>query len=476
MSQATRRDFSKDVEDAKRKKFPTMKLSEAINLIFSFPRDVSVVIYGEPGIGKTTVMLEKAKEEAAKLGKKLVDTSLFTPMRIEWVEETIKEIIRNPSEYYVLSYIKLGAAQPEDLLPYPYIIKAESGNAKAVTELTVLKPALLLPTYPGIYGLIFVDEVTNISDMHKKDFIAGLFGERKVGGTGGLTLSENVRVVGAGNMPEHSSLAQPLPEIVVGRAWQMIVEPDDLVTWYHVMREKYGDAVNPVYVFLHQNPYFAQNIELLEEVPRVGPTYRSWTMLIRLIANNREKFEKDVAERNVNALTSLAAGCVGRVVAPYFVAFLLKRTPSVEEVMANPKLFDEVVKDLDTMLSFSLHVTQRLEKALNKPSAQQGAEVVVKLDKHQVTLHTDDPTLYLVALAEVMKRGTSDVAAFVFKSMSAEARSKLSSLVSSHLVPPKKDQGTAKGVWLSKVHEAAKTIANAMISQGIAKFMLESNA
>ncbi|MEM1694439.1 MAG: hypothetical protein QXH21_07945 [Ignisphaera sp.] len=463
------------------REFPKMPLRRALYYAFRMPRDKGAIIYGEPGIGKSTLVLSNAYEEAHRLGKKVIDTSLLASAEKEKIDALVKEIRRNPEKYYVISFIKLGSALPDDIMPTPHIYEVKDEEKGTVTqiELPVFKPSLQLLTIPNIYGCLILDDVTNISDPYKKDFVAGIFGERKLGGTSGVAISKNVRVIGTGNLPEHSELAHPLPEIMVGRAWQVVVTVDDLETWYHAVKSKYGDSFDDdVYVFLKRYPQYAQNLKLINESPRVGTVLRSWTLLALMLKTFREDVEKAIASNNYEEPLALFAGAVGHEAAHQFLTFISKKVPSIEEVLADPsKIQSEIANDLDVAFRFAMQIAQRLDKILTEERHGEKMKETVQVDlgngvKHIVSLN--DPHVYLVLLVDVMQSTTNDITLFVLENMSPNAVNELQRIVrkATQISTPKADRGTPIGLWQERVKKAGEMLREFFVSVCIASVLV----
>lgn len=466
--------------------FPRMSLRRALHYAFKMPREKGAIIYGEPGIGKSTLVLNYAYEEARQLGKEVIDTSLLASVEKEKIDEIIRKIRREPEKYYVISFIKLGSALPDDIMPTPHIYEIRDEETGAVTqiELPVFKPTLQLLTIPNIYGCLILDDVTNINDPYKKDFVAGIYGERKLGGTSGVAISKNVRIIGTGNLPEHSELAHPMPEIMVGRVWQVVVDIDSLETWYQAVKSVYGDAFDDdVYVFLKRYPQYAQNIKLIHESPRVGPVLRSWTLLAQMLKRFREEVdavinsmrEGNVDVNKINEIQALFAGCVGQEAATQFFTFISKKVPSIEEVLSDPsKIKTEIAKDLDVAFRFAIQIAHRLENILTRPT--QANEIEVYLGngiKHKVSLN--DPYVYLVLLADVMQEVTSDIASFVIESMSSVSVREFQRIVrKAILMPPPKTDDIAQKLWQEKVRKSGEVLRDFIISTGITSILLNS--
>lgn len=467
-------------QESRTAEYPRVPLSEAIECAFSLPPTVGVMILGEPGIGKTTSVLKRAFEEASRLDKQVVDVSELVTKPKGEVDKVVAEVRKNPEKFYIISFIKIGSSHPEELTPIPVKVSVVDPFTKKVSTRyadAVFGLSLELISIPGVYGCLILDDVTNVVEPQKKDFIAAVYGERRLPGTHPKYISKNVRVIGTGNLPEHSELARVLPEIMVGRAWQVVVKPDTLESWYQIMKEKYKSVshiVDEVYAFLKRYPNYAQNLKLLKEMPRVGPVLRSWEAFIVTMANLWDIYERNVRAGMIEHAVGILAGSVGPEAAYQFFVYHSKKVPSVEEALSNPHVISsEIAKDLDIAFRFVVQIAHRLEKILTDENVSKET-VRVPLGKglfHEISL--GDPQAYIVLLHEVMEHTTSDIIAFAGSMMSRKATEKFKTLVREALATRVSSNDPPEvATWKQKVKRAGEAIASFLIHMGITDIMI----
>ena len=306
-----------------------MRSPQIKSLLKVLPKTQPVLLIGPPGVGKSEVVRQFARAEAKVEGREFIDFH-----KVASNIDKVKEIVSNPQRYYIYVDFRLTKCVPEDLLGLPEKIVIDG-----VTVYNYNPPiwAKLL-SLPGISGLLFLDEITNVQ---RDDVISAAYAivlDRKVGFT---KLSNNVRIIAAGNPPEYSSIARPLPAPLTNRFLVVYVDAPTLDEWATYMYRKYGDNWNKlVYAYLQIFPLDfvkpPKEIETLENFP----TPRSWTKLA--LATKREVI-KEVCE-----------GLVGREVGGKFYAFTRKRVPKPEELLENPKLFSSLDREAMAVACWSV--------------------------------------------------------------------------------------------------------------------------
>ena len=274
-----------------------------------------LLILGAPGVGKTEIVMEKARDEAKKLGK------LFVDLR-EADSATINDIISDPRKYYV--YIRIVAPHifPEDL----GIPRERDGYVE------FLPPKILkILTLPDIHGLIFIDEITNVQRDDQISMYYSLILEKEAGFQ--LKLSKNIKIILAGNTPEWSEIVRPLPKPLRNRMIVINVSPPSVDEWIEYMNKRYGDDWEKlVAVYLKTNP--DDFLKPPSEDFVNFPTPRSWTQLALTLKKVKSK---ELAE-------SVIYGSVGKDVGDKFIAMYFANidvAEALEKISDDPSTFDE---------------------------------------------------------------------------------------------------------------------------------------
>jgi len=283
--------------------------------VLTTPPFVSILLLGPPGVGKSVQVAEAAAEEAERLGRRFVDFHEGLP----------GDYFSNPHNYYVFFDFRLSEAVPEDLLGYPRSVD---------TDHYVYAPPLWAKALSmrGAAGLLFLDELTNVQ---RDDVIAAAYKvilDRKVGFT---RLAPQVRIVAAGNSPEHSEIAREIPAPLVSRMEVVEVSSPTVNEWGEWMDRTYGDAWDRrVLAFLSR---FPERL-IPERVPASTlsqyPCPRNWTRLALQLKNVPKELLATKVESNV-----------GPEVAAVFMAFLETEVPTLEQLLERPSLVRDLSLD-----------------------------------------------------------------------------------------------------------------------------------
>jgi len=307
-----------------------------------------VLLIGPPGIGKTEVVMQKAKEEAERLGRVFVDLRAAS-------DEELDAILSEPGKYYVFYRIIAPHVFPEDLgVPRP----VERGYVEFFPP-KVLK----VLTLPGIRGVLFIDEVTNVARDDQKSMLYSLIQEKEASWL--LKLDQGVKVVMAGNTPEWSEIVSP-PPIPLRSRWTPIrVAPPTAREWCEYMerleeeskkkaekgegRVIKWDKAACAFLLFHEEKILVHPEKATDPDDVTGgyPTPRSWTELAIHLAELREMLERgEISEGVYEAMREqLVIGRLGTREGPYFLAWLKKGeelAPKIYALMERPEVWDEI--------------------------------------------------------------------------------------------------------------------------------------
>lgn len=187
--------------------------------IMSDPKDrVEICILGAPGIGKSSIVFQVARE----LNKTITLFSATTKTR-------------------------------EDVAGIP--VYNFANIVKGIVNKTEIKNEVIhtRPSYMDT-DILFIDEITNCSE-HEFKWIAQMITERRVGEH---QLNPNTYIVCAGNRPEHSELANDLPAIFASRLAILDVTVDKK----DVIKYAYDNSFDPrVIAYIDQNSNILENIK-----------------------------------------------------------------------------------------------------------------------------------------------------------------------------------------------------------------------
>jgi GTPase SAR1 family protein len=237
----------------KEKNFPEWSLKNLTYLLNQVYNDKnrSLLVFGEAGIGKSSVMKQFAKQAAAKEGrgyKNLTDIQ----------GDDRETIIKDPSKYYVFVDLRAGELNPEQAQGIPDV---EYGRKTGY--LKFLPPDWVkLVSNPNFSGMILLDEL-NRSDKSILNSLLQLTLDRIVSGH---KISDKVMVVAAANMGASFEL-QSLDNAQLRRfrAGVLVLQPEEWATY----ARQYG--INKYMIdYAMSNPQenlFGRGKEINEDIP-----------------------------------------------------------------------------------------------------------------------------------------------------------------------------------------------------------------
>jgi hypothetical protein len=287
-----------------------------------------VLLLGAPGIGKTEIIMQKAREEARRLGKTFVDLR-------EADEELINQILENPSKFYVYLRIVAPHVFPEDL-GIPKMVN-HSANKDYVEY--VPPKMLKILSLPDIHGVLFIDEITNVQRDDQISMYYSLILEKEAGFQ--LKLSRNIKIVLAGNTPEWSSIVREIPAPLLNRMTKYEVLPPSVDEWVQYMQKTYGEEWEKACaVYLKLFP--AELLMPPKQALEAFPTPRSWTLTCVDIHKLKESGEDE------DIIEATAVGKLGDEVGLKFsrifkVNIDLDRV--LRELEEKPEVFDQFDPD-----------------------------------------------------------------------------------------------------------------------------------
>jgi MoxR-like ATPase len=313
-----------------------ISLNDIPKVLENTPINQAVLILGPPGVGKSSIVKEFGRQEGAKMGREVV----------EYSDKIADSVMANPWLYYVIHDMRLSEYVESDFLGFPKVSevnvlatdKIDSKLVKApfkapVAEYVPMKWALTF-SRPGVAGLIFIDELTNIVKPELQSLAYKLVLDRKIGG---VEVSPQVRIVGAGNTPDYSSIAMLLPAPLASRFAIYYVRPPELDQWFKFIRERRGKLHPAIAGFLAKEADKFMKTPEEPEILHNFPNPRSWDMLnavlFKIIGDGT-----DVSPAKEDELRAVAQAYIGPEVAPEFVAFTIlgKYLPRYEDVQQDP--------------------------------------------------------------------------------------------------------------------------------------------
>lgn len=288
-------------------------------------------LLGAPGIGKTEIVRQKAAQMAKERNLKFVDLR-------EATDEEILKVMKHAEEYCVFYRIAAPHLIPEDLgIPNKNI------NGLKYAEVIPQKVLAVLSTPNLGCGVLFIDEITNVQREDVMTLLFTLILEKEASWY--LKLSRNVMVVAAGNPPEWSTVANPLPlPMRMGRLIPVRVSPPSVEDWIEHMNRTYGNEWEKTigaYLMMYPGDFISPPSE--DDGFTAVPSPRSWTKLALLLpklerareSEEKKTISKEFIEQTIMGLVGPKAGV--KVAALIFAKADIESL--VNTVLANPSAF-----------------------------------------------------------------------------------------------------------------------------------------
>ena len=334
-----------------------MRVTEIRHLFFAADR---LLLLGPPGIGKTEVIRQLAKEEAERLGRIFIDVGSMT-------KEQFDEICASPERYYVYLRVVAPTVFPDEL-GYPQL----EGRAADLVPFR----KLYVMTLHGIRGTLFVDEITNVQTEPQIAMFFSLIQEKEF--SWGLKLADGIKVILAGNTPEWSEVVRALPKPLRARMTIINVTPPTVDEWADYMDRRYnGEWEKLTYAYLKVSPedFIRQPTDDWENFP----CPRNWSevaVLLHELRSAPEHIKEEVVQ-----------GRLGREVGAKFAAFMRERLTEeeLERFAAQPEEF------------FAQRLSKRILVAYVLASAPLEA-LLSKYDKLLTAIARRDRELFVVFL------------------------------------------------------------------------------
>lgn len=249
------------------------------------PDDPSVMIWGPPGCGKTSIV----EQLVAKLG-------------------------------YLLFEWRLGSMTIVDMIGLP-VVDRERG----ITNWA--RPSLVPPSDAATPSVVFVDELTQATPAITSQAYQ-VFRERRVGPH---VLPRNCFTLAAGNRQSDKGVFYAMPKPLVNRFrhYELVPDLDDFLAWNMAQQH----LVPEVHAYLRANPHhvFMMNVD---SSPLPFPTPRSWTYACRTIQRYAALYPSNRVQALEAARVDLE-GEIGPSAASQFYAYVkhFSELPDVEALM-----------------------------------------------------------------------------------------------------------------------------------------------
>jgi len=328
-----------------------------------------MLLIGAPGIGKTTRIRELAQMEAIALGREFID------LREASIDLKL-EILKNPQNYYVFYRIPAPYLFPEDV---NFPVKEKIDGKTFVMFVPPIELKIL--STPGIQGVLFIDELTNVQRLDQRAMFMSLIEERELGW--GIRIADGIKIICAANPPEWSRLATD--EIDLPRRSRLTIiqiDPATVKEWVRWMDATYGSDNWDKRIFAYLMAFPDDWMLPKEKIAKLKPLEnfpcpRNWTELA-LITHRLQGQEK------TSFFAEIVTGRIGDDVARRLLVFLRTKIPDIESILRQPGFFRDLELNEKLLVIWKLAKDwKRLIKKDKRTGELKGERFVRYLDKNE---------------------------------------------------------------------------------------------
>lgn len=339
-----------------------MSISEMKQHIKSAYPELSFMLWGQPGIGKTHAIKQVAEELAKTHQREFVFFNELT-------SEEKKKVIDNPEKYFILSVISLSSCDITDLKGYPKF--DEEYKSMIWYPPLPLKPFLSKNTM----GILFLDEFNNAHQSIQK--IAYMLLTDKM--IDEHPLSKDTMIVMAGNRQEDNCFVFPISWAVQTRIQQIHVKatPEEWINW------ALSNNINKdIILFIQAHPDRLNSFDANQKEGEGQGTSRTWTYA-SILWNKGLSFE----------------GLVGTSNWALFNQFLqIKNKLDFKEILDKPEIIKNY-KEIDERCAIiSMVVDWTIEKFEREKKKDEKKKVIMKMFEIADNLNIEEATLLIKSI------------------------------------------------------------------------------
>lgn len=207
-----------------------------------------VLVYGDPGIGKSWAIKKFAEKKAKELGLP------FAPLH-SWSSKGDRlRVARNPGKYFIFLDVRVASLTPTDFMGLPKVF-----NTKSPYLMTQKFFWVWAVTQPNAIGLLFFDEINQTDKQVLKAMYSIINPSDKF--IFDRHISEDIMVVAAGNLQSQEMSADrlPLPQALNRRfkAGTIVLDldPKEWIAW--AKRQEGQNRIHPAvlhFIEAQENP------------------------------------------------------------------------------------------------------------------------------------------------------------------------------------------------------------------------------
>lgn len=322
--------------------FVEMTIADVMKLMKVLPHEIAIMMWGQPGIGKTFGL-----------------HSTFEP------------------EGYRIIPVLAGCSEPTDITGIPFDYEGKCARYLAPEWAYLCSDD---PTVPKEFRgkiILFFDDIVTAAEQTQAAFYKTVH-ERRVGN---VHLRDNVRIIAAGNRLDDRSAVTEMPKALCNRFAHFYIRPDSDV-WLDWGRK---NGMHPdVMGFIRKSPNRISNFDdaIKSSIPAFA-TPRTWEMLskaLHILDENQLRGERKKAnERDMSF--RVASGIIGQGLASEFMTYVRNSHGMIspEEICKNPdKVKLPKAEEVDVVfatVSSAEHFIAKVENAEKVWFKEKGQEI-----------------------------------------------------------------------------------------------------
>lgn len=298
------------------------KLKEFIKAEYK-GRKRSILVKGAIGIGKSSVVLQTAKELAKELKLKFVHLNKISDY------EAI-QLLKNLDDKFLFWSVPLPSIDVVDFL----------GRLEKMDGYVVWMPPIkIVLLQKAKHGMVFLDELNMVENQDVRHLAQRLLLDKEIGGI----INENLLIVSACNRAIDTEHVSELGSRGKSRVVILEMEPFTIEQFARYMRALYGSKFDyTVVAFLFatskdgkHSPYFVTLDENEEELENFANP-RNWESL-GVVSYDA---------RHLDIERQLARGCLGKEIAIKYLAFKKLKPIPPKELILKPEMINTVKPEI----------------------------------------------------------------------------------------------------------------------------------
>jgi len=310
------------------KKINHLQLGQLVKLYYK-QKDIKtnnkmpLIVYGTFGVGKSTIIRDKAIEIASEKGLTFVEWNKIN-------RDEKDKVMSNPENYFCLIDIRLSEFDSSDVKGLPDFTTSNVMSEKGKTEDTIEWKIPLWAKFlclPKSDGILFFDEI-NLATPLVISSTYKIIHDRVIGES---KINENWLILSAGNKDEDRAYTHELASPVRDRAGEIELTEPSAESWTDWAINNGIDS--RIIGFINWKP---SNLHLVNfDDGQKFTTERGWARLNTLISGITD----------YSGLDLVSGTAIGEGIAREFVAFCkIKEAVKLEEIIKNPEILRTITE------------------------------------------------------------------------------------------------------------------------------------